>query len=336
MGVSPKTVREVEFREKLRGYHPEDVDQFLERVAKGIEILQERLRAATERAVRAERAAAESAGSDDTMRRTLVLAQRTADAAVQEAQEQAAQLTAEGEAKARQLVADAEAAVARMVAEAEDAIQADVAKLNAARETLQADVAAMTRWIDEHRAFLTSTLSSAVERLQNDLQVLQEPPTPSPVEVPVPSTAGAAGAAGSGGTGGTVPKASEAPGAAEAAQGPTDAAQSGSTNGALGNSAPATGAFGYEGNGMPGSAAGNGDGEELWTEQGRRSGKEEAVAAAQFFAELRDAVDDPQPLGPREGEPIDRPDPAPRDFGFFDDDDLAASRRFGSRLRRRR
>jgi cell division initiation protein len=333
MDVSPKTVREVEFREKLRGYHPEDVDQFLERVAKGIEILQERLRAATERAVRAERAAAESAGSDDTMRRTLVLAQRTADAAVQEAHEQAAQLVAEGEAKARQLVAEAEAAVARMVAVAEDAIQADVAKLTATRESLQGDVAAMTRWIDEHRAFLTSTLSSAVERLQNDLQLLHEPPPPSPVEVPVPTTAGT----GAGGSGGAVQTTSEGSGAAEASPGPTGAAPSGAANGALGNGPPATGAVGPEEIGMAGAVAGNGDGDELWTEQGRRSGKEEAVAAAQFFAELRDAVEDPQPLGPRDGEPIDRSDPAPRDFGFFDDEDeLAASRRFGSRLRRRR
>ena len=29
MEVSPKALREVEFREKMRGYHPEDVDQFL-------------------------------------------------------------------------------------------------------------------------------------------------------------------------------------------------------------------------------------------------------------------------------------------------------------------
>src|SRR5579871_5940962 len=144
MDVSPKTVREVEFREKLRGYHPEDVDQFLERVAKGIEILQERLRAATERAVRAERAAAESAGSDDTLRRTLVLAQRTADAAVQEAKEQASQVLAEGEAKARQLVADAESAAARLAEEAEGTVRAEVAKLAATREALQADVAALS------------------------------------------------------------------------------------------------------------------------------------------------------------------------------------------------
>jgi cell division initiation protein len=42
MEVSPKTLREVEFREKMRGYHPEDVDQFLEQVAAGIEVLQDR------------------------------------------------------------------------------------------------------------------------------------------------------------------------------------------------------------------------------------------------------------------------------------------------------
>jgi|SRR5579871_1205687 len=321
MDVSPKTVREVEFREKLRGYHPEDVDQFLERVAKGIEILQERLRAATERAVRAERAAAESAGSDDTLRRTLVLAQRTADAAVQEAREQATQLLSDGEAKARQLVADAEGAVARMTEEAEGTIRAEVAKLAASRDALQADVTALTRWIDEHRSFLTTTLSSAVERLQNDLQVLHEPPTTSPVEVP-PAAAPA-------------PAASTA-GAAEALE-PHPTSDAGDAMETPPSAAANGNGVGQESGHQP-ALPGDGDGGELWTEQGRRSGKEEAVAAAQFFAELRDAVDDPQPLGPRESEPINRPDPAPRDFGFFDDDDddLAGSRRFGSRLRRRR
>ena len=90
MDVSPKTLREVEFREKMRGYHPEDVDHFLEEVAAGLEVLQDRLRQAVERAQRAEAAAAEAEGSDETLRKTLVLAQRTADMAVQEAREQAA------------------------------------------------------------------------------------------------------------------------------------------------------------------------------------------------------------------------------------------------------
>ena len=47
MEVSPKTLREIEFREKkLGGYHPDDVDDFLERVAVGIEVYQEKLRQA--------------------------------------------------------------------------------------------------------------------------------------------------------------------------------------------------------------------------------------------------------------------------------------------------
>src|ERR1700733_108540 len=108
MDVSPKTLREVEFREKMRGYHPEDVDQFLERVAAGMEVLQDRLRQAMERAQRAEQAAAEAGGTDDTLRRTLVLAQRTADLAVQEAREQAARILAGAEQQAEGVLADAE------------------------------------------------------------------------------------------------------------------------------------------------------------------------------------------------------------------------------------
>ena len=75
--------------------------------------------------------------------------------------------------------------------------------------------------------------------------------------------------------------------------------------------------------------------EEMWDPQGRRSKHSEAAEAAQFFAELRQAVDDPRPLGPREVDQAASPDAAHRDATFFDDDD-AEGRRFGSRLRRRR
>ncbi|MGH9065883.1 MAG: DivIVA domain-containing protein, partial [Acidimicrobiales bacterium] len=35
MEVASRTLREVEFRQQLRGYHQDDVDEFLERVAAG-------------------------------------------------------------------------------------------------------------------------------------------------------------------------------------------------------------------------------------------------------------------------------------------------------------
>jgi DivIVA domain-containing protein len=43
MDISPKLLREVEFREQWRGYNPEEVDDFLERLALGLEELQSRL-----------------------------------------------------------------------------------------------------------------------------------------------------------------------------------------------------------------------------------------------------------------------------------------------------
>src|SRR3954471_7645313 len=118
MDLSPKSLREVEFREKLRGYHPEDVDEFLEQVAAGLEALQERLRQATERAAHAEQLAAESGVNDESIRRTLILAQRTADMDIEEAREQAGSIVAAGEARSQwaSIGADAEDRVRTILA----------------------------------------------------------------------------------------------------------------------------------------------------------------------------------------------------------------------------
>src|SRR5579862_9501264 len=152
MEVSPKALREVEFREKMRGYHPEDVDQFLEQVAAGIEVLQDRLRQAVDRAQRAEAAAAEAGGTDDTLRKTLVLAQRTADLAVQEAREQAARILAGAEQQAQGVLADAEERAQRTQDDALIETKSELGKLEASRQQLQEEVDALTQWVDDHRA----------------------------------------------------------------------------------------------------------------------------------------------------------------------------------------
>src|SRR6187431_706272 len=99
MDVTPQVINEVEFHQRMRGYDPDEVDDFLERVAAAVEELHDRVRQAEQRAAAAERSAPAAAGrtaertlaasaapsgkGDDTesIRRTLVLAQRTADAA---------------------------------------------------------------------------------------------------------------------------------------------------------------------------------------------------------------------------------------------------------------
>lgn len=176
MEVSPQTIRDVEFREKLRGYHQDDVDEFLERVAAGVEILQDRLRQATERAVRAEQQSAEAREDDESLRRTLVLAQRTADLAVREAQEQAARIVAGAESEAAAKVAEATEEADRLFREAHAQLWADVERLADARERLRADAVNLARYLDEQRALARAALTDAARRLDEAVP----PPAPLP------------------------------------------------------------------------------------------------------------------------------------------------------------
>jgi cell division initiation protein len=175
MDVSPKTIREVEFREKIRGYNPDDVDEFLERVAAGLEILQERLRQATERAVRAEQRTTEAGEGDDVMRRTLVLAQRTADAAMQEAREQAAQLMAHAESQAQAVRAEAAEHARRTIEEATREASAQVQRLEAGREHLREEIAALQRHLDGERTRIRAALHEAIRRVDETLPTFVEP-----------------------------------------------------------------------------------------------------------------------------------------------------------------
>lgn len=176
MDISPKALREVEFREKkFGGYNPDDVDEFLEKVAVAIEILQERLRQANERAVRAEQRVNEVGEGDDAMRRTLVLAQRTADLALEEARQQAAGIVAEADEQAR-----------RINEEAQRELRAELARMEAHREQLWSDVGVLGRWLQEERGRLRLAFGDVLRRLDEDFPSLSSPPVvgggPSPVD----------------------------------------------------------------------------------------------------------------------------------------------------------
>lgn len=126
MDVTPQLLKDVEFREKFRGYDPDEVDDFLERVGTAFAQMQDKLRDANDqiesanaRAARAEARARDSSDIDDTLRRTLVLAQRTADAAIKEAEEQAAAIVSEAQASSRQQLAASEERASQILAAAE-------------------------------------------------------------------------------------------------------------------------------------------------------------------------------------------------------------------------
>jgi DivIVA domain-containing protein len=221
MDVTPKAFRDVQFREKLRGgYHPEDVDEFLEQAAVGVEALIERLQQATERAQRAEQAASEANASDETLKRMLVLAQRTVDQAVKEANDdaerllskargQADSLGSESRAQAEALLSDARAQAEALVSEAQahaggllsDAEErgraayeshlaegrASVEMASSALEQAQQEAEALRNWVDVNREHLLGVLrdaeglvANAAVRVEN-AGLLGEPPLGSPV-----------------------------------------------------------------------------------------------------------------------------------------------------------
>jgi cell division initiation protein len=170
MDISPKLLREVEFREQWRGYNPEEVDDFLERLALGLEELQSRLADALERATTAERRLLDQTDQDE-LRRTLVLAQRTATATVDEARAEAERLVQETEARCRQLVADAEAQASQLDAEIEARRRDELGGLADEHARLRAEVDELRRFADDQRA----RIAGALRELEGGLAVAEPP-----------------------------------------------------------------------------------------------------------------------------------------------------------------
>jgi DivIVA domain-containing protein len=195
MEVTPKVFRDVQFREKARGgYHPEDVDEFLEQAAIGTEALLERLREATERADRAEKAATEASASDDALKRMLLMGQRTVDQAVKEARDEANQVVTAAKAEAIALVAEAEERARRAY---EDSLAENRSKVEEASTTLrqvEQQVEVLRGWVDVNRSHLLAVMRDAQGLIENT-GLLGEPPSFNEPEAAAEGTAPPATAA---------------------------------------------------------------------------------------------------------------------------------------------
>jgi cell division initiation protein len=184
MDLSPKLLTDVQFREQWRGYNPDEVDEFLERVAAGVEELQQRLTEAMERASNAERRLLERSDEDE-IRRTLVLAQRTAVASMEEARVEADRLVSETEVRCRQLVAEAEAESARLQADIATRRRLELGDLAEQRAALQLDSDHLKADVDGERERLAGLLRGQVEWIESAYS-LADIPTVSDVLPLVP------------------------------------------------------------------------------------------------------------------------------------------------------
>jgi len=270
----------------------------------------------------------------DVIQRTLILAQKAADEAVAEAQAKAAQLTNESEAKAAALVSEAES-TARRIAESERRrIEAEIAQLGATRDALVEDVEALERFSADYRDRIRLAIEAELLHLSASSGNAEPPPPRPALQTEGMTFASAA------------PAAAPAPAPVQAEARPIFASEPESTmavdavttetpevvdlaaaeaqdpeRSAL-DEPPAWNAAGSSEAAWSPEPAGGWGGDDDLGGMGTGSGDEyvgESLDDDAFFASLRDAVRDDEPLGPR-------------DDDYYDDEDAEG----GKKLFRRR
>lgn len=173
MEITSKELREVEFRERLRGYDTTEVDEFLERVAVALDELHVKLKQVSDRADRQPRER-EVPEDEEALRRTLVLAQRAADMAIREAQEESAGLLDTARAEAETVLTQAHEAARRVSSEAQKQLHEDVEQLKSLRDQLRSDVRTLSDLFDNERRRLNEALNGALKWVDGNLSISPE------------------------------------------------------------------------------------------------------------------------------------------------------------------
>ncbi|MHB8439096.1 MAG: DivIVA domain-containing protein [Acidimicrobiales bacterium] len=177
------SLRSVEFRQTLRGYHIDDVDEYLERVAVEADALQEQFRQMADRLRQAGERIAQlegqrqpsterpsSGGAEETLQRTLLLAQKFVDQTQADAEASARATLEEAQQRARALVSDAEAEAKDVVEHAQGRLRDEVSRLEALRDKLVADVETVSHYLDAERARLRVLFGDMVHWVDEHLQ----------------------------------------------------------------------------------------------------------------------------------------------------------------------
>jgi cell division initiation protein len=140
--------------------------------------------------------AVEQAPSDETLQRTLLLAQKFVDQLKRESESEAAATVAQAEAKARATVAEAEQTAKTLEYESQRQVREEVARLEANRNELATDVESMARHLESERNRLREALSEILSWVDENVQ-----PTnslmgvrPKPAASPKPAPPAAIGA----------------------------------------------------------------------------------------------------------------------------------------------
>jgi DivIVA domain-containing protein len=191
MELTAKTLQEVTFGAKVRGYDPAEVDDFIAAVAEGVEELHERLRRATERATRAEQqlatasvdvspavSQAEPASTGNTeISKVWERAVVAAEEAVNEAKAEAQRLLDEARNRAdtqlndarreaETTVSTARSEAARITEESQAQLKIEIQKLESARDSLNSDVSGLSSFLEGEKDRIKARLNEALNAIE--------------------------------------------------------------------------------------------------------------------------------------------------------------------------
>ncbi len=197
MELSPRSVANTSFKTVKKGYDPAEVRSYLQNLAKSVENLQSQATAMEARAraavARLQEIASQpsqdatpapldsvAAPTDeaDIISRTLLLAQRTADVTIAEANAEAVRITETADERCRDLISEAQASADQMIEEGKlearrmadgerVQIESEVQSLLARREFLLSDVDHLEQHVVDQRERLRDVANALTEMISN-------------------------------------------------------------------------------------------------------------------------------------------------------------------------
>jgi DivIVA domain-containing protein len=132
--------------------------------------------------------------SDETLQRTLLLAQKFVDQIKRESEAEAAATVAQAEEKARSAMAAAESAAANLQADSQRQVRDEVARLEATRNELATDVESMARHLESERNRLRDALTEILNWVDENVQPANALMGVRPKATPTPKPAAIASA----------------------------------------------------------------------------------------------------------------------------------------------
>jgi DivIVA domain-containing protein len=206
--LTVETLQAVQFRQSWKGYDTVEVDDFLDEVIAGVDALQQRVVALEQERHNVQSVAPVTAyrsESDESVRRTLVLAQRAADLVVSEAKsvadrivsdarQQAARLMAVAQSdaerighdatmRAEQAVRESEAIAERMTAQRAAELQSELSSLVEEQGRRRYELDQLRQHVEATRAQLRGELEAQMRRLES----LSPAPAPMVADLLAPS-----------------------------------------------------------------------------------------------------------------------------------------------------